>query len=138
MAQDDVICGEVVQAETPDWQPLYDLVGVELADWFMWMFEIELADGARVHAYKHVATRCYLHLAYDGRSLLYTRGGRYREIGRGWSLHLAFREWEELSSWPEDPERAQDAREALEWAIQRAFRADDEHERGSSDQRPAA
>lgn len=49
MAHDDAISGKVVQGDTPDWQPLYDLVGAELADWFMWMFEIELADGARVH-----------------------------------------------------------------------------------------
>lgn len=131
MEYDDEIAGEVVQCETPDWQPLYDLVGVELADWFMWMFEIELADGARVHAYKHVATRCYFHVAYDRRSFAYSRGGRYREIGRGWSIHLVFRGWEELSSWPSDPEEAQDARAALKWAIERGFRADEALEQGS-------
>jgi hypothetical protein len=128
MAKDDSVSGELVQYDVPDWQPLYGLIGIELADWFMWMHEIELADGARVHAYKHISTRRYFHLAHDGRAFAYTRRGRYAEIGRSWAIHLVFDGWEELASWPEDLGEAADAREALEWAIRRAIRDEDERE----------
>ena len=37
--------GTLRQYERPVWQPLLDLVGEELVEWFMWMHEIELADG---------------------------------------------------------------------------------------------
>lgn len=133
MARDDSIAGEVTQYETPDWRPLYDLVGVELADWFMWMCEIELADGGLVHAYKHIATRRYFHLARDGRAFTYTKRGRYTEIDRGWLIHLVFDGWEELASWPDDPQEAQDAREALDRAIRQAFSDTDELEGGDAD-----
>lgn len=119
MANDDSIAGDLVQYDVPDWQPLYGLIGVELADWFMWMHEIELADGARVHAYKHISTRRYFHLAHDGRAFAYTRGGRYHEIDRGWAIHLVFDGWEELASWPEDPDEAEEARDALWHALRR-------------------
>jgi hypothetical protein len=33
----------------------------------MWMFEVRLSDGTPLHAYKHIDTRRYLHLASDGR-----------------------------------------------------------------------
>ena len=76
------IAGEMCQFDEPDWQPLHDIVGVKLADWFMWMCEIELEDGVRVHAYKHITTRCYFHLGADGRAFAYIPSGRYREIDR--------------------------------------------------------
>jgi len=72
--------GKTVDRETPDWQPLLDLAP-EHRDDFMWMFEVELDNGERVHAFKHYWTRRYLHLDLEGpcvclqraRSL---RGGR--------------------------------------------------------------
>ena len=117
MFSEQDIAGDVCQYEEPDWQPLYDLVGVHLADWFMWMFEIELDDGGRVHAYKHITTRCYFHQAVDGRSFVYLRGGGYREIDRRHAIDLVFAEWEELSPAPDEDdvtalERARDAADA--------------------------
>jgi hypothetical protein len=41
--------------------------------------EIRLADGTVVHAYKHVRTRRYLHLALDGRAYAYL-GAAYLRI----------------------------------------------------------
>ena len=35
----------------------------------MWMFEVELEDGRKLHAYKHWWTRGYIHLTLDGRAL---------------------------------------------------------------------
>jgi hypothetical protein len=55
------------QGRTPEWQPLLDAVGEEIAANFMWMFEVRLSDGTPLHAYKHIDTRRYLHLASDGR-----------------------------------------------------------------------
>lgn len=80
MLSDNLIPGTLSQYDVPDWQPLRDLVGMDLADWFMWMHEIELEDETIVHAYKHIATRRYFHLAADDRAFAYTPGGLYREI----------------------------------------------------------
>ena len=63
-----------MQYSEPSWAPLRALVGAELAHWFMWMCEVELADGVQVQAYKHISTRRYLHLANDCRAFLYTAG----------------------------------------------------------------
>lgn len=62
-----VTSGKFVQCEQPEWRPLCGAVGDRLAGQFMWMAEIELDDGTRVHAYKHVQTRRYLHLDMHGR-----------------------------------------------------------------------
>jgi hypothetical protein len=98
----DDITGVLVQYDEPDWQPLYDIVGTELADWFMWMHEVELEDGVRVHAYKHIATRCYFHMATDGRALLYLPGGIYRELDRRRAIDLVFEGWDELQPAPDN------------------------------------
>ena len=58
--------GEMMQGETPEWQPLLDAVGEELTGDFMWMFEVRLLDGTPLQAYKHIDSRRYLHLAPDG------------------------------------------------------------------------
>lgn len=74
------IAGTSVQGADPIWQPLLDLVGPVLAEWFMWMYEIRFADDSRVDAYKHRVTRRYLHVAQDGRVFAYVGDGRYRKI----------------------------------------------------------
>ncbi len=99
------IAGEMCQFDEPDWQPLHDIVGVKLADWFMWMCEIELEDGVRVHAYKHITTRCYFHLGADGRAFAYIPSGRYREIDRRHAIDVVFDTWEELATGPDDNDR---------------------------------
>jgi hypothetical protein len=46
----------------------------------MWMFEVELSNGKRLHAYKHIDTRCYVHLDHDGAAFAYLESGRYRSF----------------------------------------------------------
>lgn len=103
MPSNDLIRGTLAQYDVPDWQPLRDLVGMDLADWFMWMHEIELEDGAAVHVYKHIATRRYFHLGVDGRAFAYTPRGLFREILPREAIDEAFEGWEELLH-DEDPE----------------------------------
>ena len=67
--------GGLTAPSTPTGTPLIELVGVELAPWFMWMLDVELEDGELVHAYKHIATRRYLHLGEDGRARSSTADG---------------------------------------------------------------
>lgn len=103
MLSDRVISGEVSQYKEPDWEPLRELIGMELADWFMWMFEIQLADGATVHAYKHITTRCYFHLARDGRAFVYLPGREYLEIDPRRAIDLVFDDWESVTHGSHDP-----------------------------------
>jgi hypothetical protein len=107
------IPGTPRQHERPVWQPLVDLISEDLAEWFMWMFELELEDGTPVHAYKHVATRRYFHLSEDGRAFAYLPGGDYEEIASAEAIDEAFAGWDELLPQPSDPE-------AVRVAIQRA------------------
>jgi hypothetical protein len=99
MAAAGTISGRGTQGEDPNWAPLLELVGPVLVRWFMWMYEIALADGTVAHAYKHVATRRYLHLASPERALVYLGRHHYREIDIDEALESAFFEWEQL--WPE-------------------------------------
>lgn len=63
---------------------------------FMWMHEIELEDGTRLHAYKHYETRRYLHLDHGGRAFVFAwdenRGvdedSEYEEADPQWLLEL--------------------------------------------------
>lgn len=111
---DRTLAGTIRQGERPVWQPLLDLVGEDLTGWFMWMYELELADRSPLHAYKHIATRRYLHLAEDGRTFAYqSAGDDYAEIAPRDALREAFAEWEQLLPGPTDPE-------AVRAAIRRA------------------
>lgn len=105
MVSKQVITGEFCHHDEPDWRPLYDLVGVKLADWFMWKGETELEDGNRVHSYKHITTREHLHLGVDGRAFEYISPCRFREIERRHAIDLVFDTWEELTSGPDDKDR---------------------------------
>jgi hypothetical protein len=62
--------GQMTRTDSPNWEPLLHLARVYVAE-FMWMFEAELEGGVRIHAYKHVITRRYLHLSVDGRAFVY-------------------------------------------------------------------
>lgn len=72
--------GEMSQHTNPVWEPLLKLLGDELVGDFIWMHEVEMATGERVHAYKHIDTRCYIHLSEAGRAYLYVDGSEYRSI----------------------------------------------------------
>jgi len=71
--------GRMKQYEEPNWEPLLYLLRAYVDD-FMWMHEVELADGTSVHAYKHIETRRYLHLGEDHRAFVYTDDDSYREV----------------------------------------------------------
>lgn len=83
MRRNDRISGTLVQYDEPVWGPLLSAIGEELTGWFMWMHELELSDGTRVHAYKHQMTRRYLHLSDDGRAFEYTGSDDYIACERG-------------------------------------------------------
>jgi hypothetical protein len=123
MLSNDIIAGTLKQYDEPDWEPLRALVGMDLADWFMWMHEVELADGTSVHAYKHIATRRYFHLAHDGRAFAYLPRGGYTELHPRRAIDLVFEDWDQLGSAPDDPEAVRAAlRRARRAATQRASR----------------
>ena len=105
MVSKRVITGEFRHHEEPDWDALYGLVGVKLADWFMWRGASELEDGVRADSYKHITTGEHFHLGADGRAFEYISPCRFREIDRRHAIDLVFDTWEELASGPDDKDR---------------------------------
>ena len=72
--------GHVTQYDNPHWDPLLKLLSEYLVVDFMWMHEVELKDGTRIHAYKNRETKRYLHLSTDGRVFEYCGDDKYREV----------------------------------------------------------
>jgi hypothetical protein len=68
-----------MQGDQPNWEPLLELAPEEIDD-FMWMFEVELEDGAMVQAYKHWWTRGYVHLDFGGRAFVFDDENLYVEV----------------------------------------------------------
>jgi hypothetical protein len=93
MSDSASIAGRLGQRDHPNWEPLLGLIGEELVGEFMWMAQIDLADGTVVHAYKHILTRCYLHVQEGGRTLAFTASGRYRPIDPYHAIADAFDGW---------------------------------------------
>jgi hypothetical protein len=110
------LAGSLLQYDTPNWEPLEQLVGLDLCEWFMWMHAVRLEDGREIHAYKHIATRCYLHLAVDGAAFFYM-AGEYVPVGLVRAIGDAFKDWEKLRPQPESLDRV---RLSLIEAIRRA------------------
>jgi hypothetical protein len=102
MASERAIGGTVVQAENPCWPPLEAVLGTELARWFMWMYEVLLDDGTRVEAYKHVATRRYLHLSQTGLAFRYSVDGPYLSADLAPAIADAFEGWQRAAPRPRD------------------------------------
>ena len=71
---------EMLQGEEPEWGPLLGTVGERVTRDFMWMFEVKLSNGKQLHAYKHIDTRCYVHLDHAGEAFVYLEPGRYRSF----------------------------------------------------------
>jgi hypothetical protein len=70
---DRIVRGESTRNwENPNWEPLLELAPEHIDD-FMWMFEVKLESGLRLHAFKHIETRKYLHLDTEGRAFAYIR-----------------------------------------------------------------
>ena len=94
------ITGEMTRREHPDWDPLtHALLG-----WFMWMFEVDLADGRKVHAYKHIVSRDYLHLTHDGRAFVFRPEHRYSEVDLEEAVAGLFARWSSLIALREPPD----------------------------------
>ena len=115
MGNNTTIVGELGQGDRPNWEPLEAMVGEVLAGEFMWMFQVDLADGTTVHAYKHICTRRYLHLGEDGRTFAFTYSHRYRTVDPFDLLMAVFDGWEELTDDEADVE-------ALRAALRQAYR----------------
>ena len=82
------------QYDKPDWDPLLELAADHI-DYFMWMFEVELESGLRLHVYKHIETRKSLHLDKEGRAFAYI-----------WPKDEAIRDVDDWGSYREvDPRR---------------------------------
>lgn len=87
--------GEVINCRDPEWDPLIALAPDHLGE-FMWMHEVEMEDGNRLHAYKHRDTRRYLHLDHGGRAFVFVwdesrdveESSRYEEVDPQWLLEL--------------------------------------------------
>lgn len=114
MRSDPLIQGRMLNHDEPDWRPLEELLGAdELCAHFMWMFAVLLEDGTTLHAYKHRWTRCYFHLADDGRAFYYVTGDLYRQLDPRTAIKAVFAEWECCKPTPEE-------RRALRAALRRA------------------
>jgi hypothetical protein len=92
-------------SDTPVWEPLLDLAPDHIDD-FMWMFEVELEDGQRLHAYKHWWTRRYIHLTLDGRTFVYEEPHHYRKADPVWILQLVLPSGQQLVHYHRFLERA--------------------------------
>ena len=121
MGKKRVFRGQGTQGDTPDWRPLVDLVGERVTGDFMWMFEVTLSNGMKLQAYKHVDTRCYIHLASDGQAFVYEDPDRYRSVPAATVLAAVFRSLPGLGGVTEEQiEESWAAVERLEGGDQRA------------------
>ena len=113
------VTGRMRHHDTPDWKSLEELVGSdELCAHFMWMHDVLLEDGTVLHAYKHRWTRCYFHLADDGRAFHYVADHLYHEVDPYTAIKAVFAEWECCEPTPEE-------RRALRSALARAAGRDE-------------
>ncbi|MEA2387207.1 MAG: ribonuclease VapC [Thermoleophilaceae bacterium] len=90
MGRTRIYRGASTQGSRPEWGPLLEAVGEDVTGDFMWMFEVELTDGTKLQAYKHIDTRCYVHLASDGRAFVYEDPDRYRSVAAADVLAAVF------------------------------------------------
>ncbi|MEV4419500.1 hypothetical protein AB0L40_05915 [Patulibacter sp. NPDC049589] len=92
-SQDQIVHGEFLEArDDPSWDVLYAALRPEtLADFFTWMGDLRLEDGTRVHVYRHLESRSFLHVTGDGRALIYVGGeNRYRFVPIADAVRNAF------------------------------------------------
>ena len=97
--------GWVVNTRVPIWEPLFELAPEHLSD-FMWMHEVELEDGTRLHVYKHHETRRSLHLDHGGRAFVFIwdesrpvdEDSLYEEVDPLWLLDLVLAKPDERAS----------------------------------------
>jgi hypothetical protein len=112
--------GFLVQYERPHWEPLLAVLGERLTETFMWMHEGELSDGTRVHAYKHIHTRRYLHLGENGRAYDETACECWIPQRLDFAIEAAMGLWPLLGGWDEE------YRDAISEVLERASEEADE------------
>jgi hypothetical protein len=118
MPRDDTVHGTLGRFDRPIWEPLLELVGDYLIADFMWMCEIDVDDGSVIHAYKHSATRRYLHVhESDGRTFMYLGSDRYHVTHPGDAIDDVFEHWEYLVG---DADDREEIRAAIDAARARA------------------
>ena len=108
------------QGRSPNWAPLVAAVGEEVTAGFMWMFEVSTSDGRRLHAYKHIVTRRYVHLDEDGNAFYFADDDRYRPIAFDRILELVLSPWWEDSLLGGPPGAMAAAKRAVRGARARA------------------
>lgn len=94
MARTKTLTGRAVSIDEFDCEPLHSIVGLELRSQFMLMFDVHLSNGHILRAFKHITTRCYLHLdrTEPGLAYWYTDTGRYRPVDLTAALIAVFRD----------------------------------------------
>lgn len=106
--------GSTCHPDGPDWRSLEALLGSdELCAHFMHMHDVLLDNATLLHAYKHRWTRCYFHLADDGRAFYYVTDDLYHEVAPRAAIKAVFAQWECCKPTPEE-------RKALRAALRRA------------------
>lgn len=109
----------MIQFDEPDWEPLLNVVEQDVVGDFMWMCEVELADGTRIHCYKHRWNRQSLHLSARGEAFYFVwtaddddydpdEPSRYQPVRLSFMLR-------QVLGWPAWPEerRSRDIEESL-------------------------
>ena len=77
----------------------------------MWMQELRLEDGTRLHAYKHIDTRCYLYLSDAGEAYERVPCDAFLPQRLDYALEAALCNWWILAGWDQDDADA--VREAI-------------------------
>jgi hypothetical protein len=97
----------MVQGQTPDWRPLLEVAGDEVTGGFMWMYDVRLASGRYLQAYKHFYTRRYVFLDAGCNAFAYLGHERYGPIALADALEAALSPWwERLEPRPRTSPRA--------------------------------
>jgi len=134
--------GRVVNYEHPVWEPLIRFVPEHMGD-FMWMHEVELEDGTRLHAYKHWDTRRYLHLDHGSRAFVFVwdesrdveEPSEYEEVEPQWLLEVVLAQPEDRANvfrqdvspefkrlrWARSATRHRISRRRIRFAIEHSF-----------------
>jgi len=128
--------GEMSCPDEPFWEPLLGLVGFEVTGDFMYMFQVEMRDGTKLHAYKHRDTRRYIHLTDRGEAWYYEEPDWYRPCRSSSMLLAVFRNLRELGGVTERQveashkayERAADHDDFLEYIAEREAKSSDDAE----------
>lgn len=85
--------GHVVWDTEPTWDPLIDVLGLELVETFMWMHQQTVPGGEVAHAYKHCETRRYLYLTAGLRAFQRTPCGRLVPVRVDHAIEAALAYW---------------------------------------------